>query len=259
MSSHNLSRFSNKVVIVTGGASGIGQAVVRRFAQEGAIVIAFDVNEAGLIEGAEQVKQIATAGGRSSYIVGSVSDEDAVKKAVQDVVDREGRLDALINVAGIIRSKSILETSLEDFMEPINTNLIGTFLFCREALPHLLKTKGNIVNTASTAVHYGHAYMAAYAASKGGVESMTKALAWEYIRLGVRVNAVAPGGIETPLSKGNQGNLADVDVSLFQRLIRPDYLWGKPDQVASVYALLASEDGSFMTGEIVKVDGGVHN
>ncbi|KAF9162104.1 hypothetical protein BGX20_001852 [Mortierella sp. AD010] len=259
MSASTLTRFANKVVIVTGGASGIGQAVVRRFAAEGAIVTATDVNEAGLIEGAEQVKRLATTGGRSSFVVGSVSDEDSVKKIVQDVVDREGRLDALINVAGIIRSKSILDTSLDQFLEPISTNLIGTFLFSREALPHLLKTKGNIVNTASTAAHYGHPFMAAYAASKGGVESMTKALAWEFLRQGVRVNAVAPGGIETPLSTSNQGNLADVDLTLFQRLIRPDYLWGKPDQVASIYALLASDDGGFMTGEIVKVDGGVHN
>ncbi|KAF9098235.1 hypothetical protein BGX27_000833, partial [Mortierella sp. AM989] len=256
MSAPILSRFANKVVIVTGGGSGIGQAVVRRFASEGAIVTAVDVNELGLIEGAEQVKQTATAGGRSSFVVGSVSNEETVKKIVQDVVDREGRLDALINVAGILRSKNILETSLEQFMEPIHVNLVGTFLFCREALPHLLKSKGNIVNTTSTSAQFGHPFMAGYAASKGGVEAMTKALAWEYIRQGVRINAVAPGGITTPLTTAQMGRMEDLDASLFQRLTRPDFLFGKPDQVASVFAMLASEDGSFMTGEIVKVDGG---
>ncbi|KAF9161491.1 hypothetical protein BGX21_003384 [Mortierella sp. AD011] len=259
MSAPILSRFANKVVIVTGGGSGIGQAVVRRLASEGAIVTAVDVNETGLVEGAKQVEQIAAAGGRSSFVVGSVSNEDSVKKIVQDVVDREGRLDALINVAGILRSNNTLNTSLEQFMEPIHVNLVGTFLFCREAMPHLLKSKGNIVNTASTSAQYGHPYMAGYAASKGGVESMTKALAWEYIRQGVRINAVAPGGVSTPLTAAQEGRMGDLDRSLFQRLTRPDFQFGMPDQVASVFAMLASEDGGFMTGEIVKVDGGVHN
>ncbi|KAF9994214.1 hypothetical protein BGZ80_001359 [Entomortierella chlamydospora] len=259
MSAPILSRFANKVVIVTGGGSGIGQAVVRRLASEGAIVTAVDVNETGLVEGAKQVEQIAVAGGRSSFVVGSVSNEDSVKKIVQDVVDREGRLDALINVAGILRSNNTLDTSLEQFMEPIHVNLVGTFLFCREAMPHLLKTKGNIVNTASTSAQYGHPYMAGYAASKGGVESMTKALAWEYIRQGVRINAVAPGGVSTPLTAAQEGRMGTLDRSLFQRLTRPDFQFGMPDQVASVFAMLASEDGGFMTGEIVKVDGGVHN
>lgn len=144
-------------------------------------------------------------------------------------------------------------------MEPIHVNLVGTFLFCREALPHLTKTKGNIVNTASTSAQYGHPYMAGYAASKGGVESMTKALAREYMKEGVRVNAIAPGGITTPLKEGQVDRMGGLDISLFHHLVRPDYICGEPDHVASVFAMLASADGDFMTGEIVKVDGGVHN
>ncbi|KAG0014067.1 hypothetical protein BGZ81_000703 [Podila clonocystis] len=254
-----LSRFANKVVIVTGGGSGIGQAVVRRLVAEGGIVTAVDVNEDGLKAGAKQTEKIAAAGGRHSFMVGSVASEESAKKIVQHVVDQEGRLDALINVAGILRSKKTTETSLEEFMEPINVNLIGTFLFCREALPHLAKTRGNIVNTASTSAQYGHPYMAGYAASKGGVESMTKALAWEYMKEGVRVNAIAPGGITTPLKEGQSARMGGLDMSLFSHLVRPDYICGEPDHVASVFAMLASADGSFMTGEIVKVDGGVHN
>jgi len=144
-------------------------------------------------------------------------------------------------------------------MEPITVNLVGTFLICREAMPHLLKTKGNIVNTASTSARFGHPYMSGYAASKGGVEAMTKALAWEYIKEGVRVNAVCPGGINTPLKESQGERMGGLDTSLFSHLMRPDYACGESDHVAAVFAMLASDDGSFMTGEIVKVDGGVHN
>ncbi len=178
---------------------------------------------------------------------------------MQDVVKQEGHLDVLINVAGILRSSPITETSLEQFLEPINVNLIGTFLFCREALPHLLKTHGNIVNTASTSALFGHPYMAGYAASKGAVVALTQALAWEYILQGVRVNAVVPSGIETPLTQAQQQRMEGLNPALFQHMVRPDFVFGQPEQVASVVAMLASNDGAFMTGEVVKVDGGVHN
>ncbi|GJJ77617.1 hypothetical protein EMPS_09976 [Entomortierella parvispora] len=254
-----LSRFSNKVVIVTGGGSGIGQAVVRRVVSEGGIVIAIDVNETGLKAGVKQTEKIAAAGGRYSFKVGSISDEETVKKIIQEVVDQEGRLDVLINVAGILRSSKFTETSLEEFMEPITVNLVGTFLTCREAMPHLIKTKGNIVNCASTSARFGHPYMAGYSASKGGVEAMTKALSWEYMKEGVRVNAVCPGGISTPMKESQGERMGGLDQSLFAHLMRIDYTCGEPDHVAAVFAMLASADGSFMTGEIVKVDGGVHN
>jgi len=145
-------------------------------------------------------------------------------------------------------------------MELIQVNLVGTFLFCREALPHLLESKGNIVNAASTSAYYGHPYMAAYSASKGGIASMTHALAWEYMRRGVRVNAVAPGGIITPLVQGTPAGFpAGVDHSLFAHLTPPDGKFGMPDHVAGVIAMLASADGAHINGEIIRIDGGVHS
>jgi NAD(P)-dependent dehydrogenase (short-subunit alcohol dehydrogenase family) len=254
-----LSRFSGKTVLLTGGASGIGQAIAVRLAFEGASVVAFDVNEAGLRETVTKVAAAATAGGAARYLTGSVANEADVKRAIGDVIAKEGRLHSLINMAGILRASASTEVSLEQFHAVIDVNLIGTFLFCREALPHLLVTRGNIVNAASTAALFGHPYMAAYAASKGGVYALTRALAWEYLKQGVRVNAVAPGGILTPMMTGVRDSAADFDASLFQHMRRPDGGFGLPEQVAAVVAMLASDDGGYMTGEIVKVDGGVHS
>ena len=254
----NLKRFINKVIIVTGAASGMGRASVIRFVAEGGKVIAVDLNEEGL---KETVNLAGGDAGNVYYLVGSVSDEGDVKRIFDKVIAVEGKLDVLAHFAGILRSSFFTEMSLEDFMLPINVNLVGTFLVCREALPHLVKTKGNIVNTSSTASMYGGAYMTAYAASKGGVSAFTKSLAWEYMQQGVRINAVAPGTIATGMTVENPVvGLGDrADYSLFEHSQRPDLAVGKPEDVACVVAMLASDDGSFMTGEIVKMDGGVHN
>lgn len=249
-----LARFTDKVAIVTGAGSGIGQATALRLAAEGAAVIGIDMNEAGLQE------TVARAGnGRVRYLVASVAEEAAVKRVIADVLGTEGRLDVLVNMAGILRSEPATSTSLDLFQTVLNVNLIGTFLCCREALPALLETKGSIVNAASTAAQFGHPYMAAYAASKGGVFALTRTLAWEFLTKGVRVNAVAPGGILTPMVMEQGTRMGDYDLSLFQHLSRPDGGFGKPENVAAVIAMLASEDGAHMTGEVVKVDGGVHN
>lgn len=254
-----LARYSGKVALVTGGASGIGQAVVVRLASEGAAVVAFDTNEKGLAETLEQVGAVAAFGGKARAVRGSVSSESDVKAVVAGVASQEGRLDALVNMAGVLRTVATPEVSADAFRELLDINLVGTFLCCREALPHLVKTRGSIVNAASTSALFGHPYMAAYAASKGGIASLTKALAWEYLKQGVRVNAVAPGGIVTPLMLTPREALAKLDGTLFDHMRRPDGVYGRPDQVASVIAMLASDDGSYMTGEIVKVDGGVHS
>ena len=193
-------------------------------------------------------------------VVASVSDEDDVKRVLNDFISREGRLDALINMAGILRSSHTTETTLDQFMELIQVNLVGTFLFCREALPHLLESKGNIVNAASTSVEFGHPYMSAYSASKGGVASMTHSMAWEYVRRGVRVNAVAPGGIVTPMVEATPAGFpAGVDSQLFTHLTPPDLRFGMPENVAGVIAMLASADGAHINGEIIRIDGGVHS
>ena len=253
------SRFANKNVIVTGAASGIGRATVVRLVAEGANVLGVDLNAAGLDETVQLAQAAAAHGGTVASAVCSVADEAAVKQVVADFVTRAGRLDVLVNMAGYLRSSHTPETSLQSFLDIIQVNLVGTFLFCREALPHLLKSQGNIVNAASTSAYYGHPYMAAYSASKGGVAAMTHALAWEYLKQGVRVNAVAPGGIMTPLVEATPAGFPEgVDTSLFGHLT-PMTRFGTPENVAGVIAMLASEDGAHMTGEIVRIYGGVHS
>ena len=256
----NASRFEGKTAIVTGAASGIGRAALVRLVSEGAIALAVDLNEAGLNETLAQAAAAAAHGGSATMAVCSVSDEADVKRTVAEFVARQGRLDVLVNMAGILRSSHTTETSLDQFMQLIQVNLVGTFLCCREALPHLLETKGNIVNASSTSVEYGHPYMAAYSASKGAIASMTHSLAWEYMRRGVRVNAVAPGGIVTPLVIATPDGFPEgVDRSLFLHMTPPDQKFGMPDNVAGVIAMLASADGTHINGEIIRIDGGVHS
>jgi NAD(P)-dependent dehydrogenase (short-subunit alcohol dehydrogenase family) len=254
------SRFEGKAIIVTGAASGIGRATLVRLAAEGAIALGVDMNEAGLGEAEQAANAAAGHGGKAAVVKGSVSSEVEVRHVVADFVGRTGRLDVLVNMAGILRSSHTTETSLDQFMELIQVNLVGTFLACREALPHLIETKGNIVNAASTSAFYGHPYMAAYSASKGGIAAMTHALAWEYMRRGVRVNAVAPGGIVTPLFQNTPAGFPpDVDHSLFGHLAPMDGKFGAPDDVAGVIAMIASDDGRHLNGEIIRIDGGVHS
>ncbi len=192
-----------------------------------------------------------------SIVVVSITDEQQVTEKVNEYVTRQGHLDVLINMAAILQMTLSTETTLEQFRSVIDTNLIGTFLMCRICLPHLLLTKGNIVNAASTAGLFGHPYMAAYAASKGAVIALTKALAREYILQGVRVNAVAPGGITTPMHKSFQPP-PDIDHRLFSTLHPPEGRFGQPEDVAAVVAMLASQDGCFIKGEIIRIDGGTH-
>jgi len=253
-------RFADKKVIVTGGATGIGRAVVSRLAAEGATVLAVDVNEAGLAECVAIANASAGYGGSAGQAIASVSSERDVKRVVADFVAAQARLDSLINLAGILRATRTTETTLEQFMQVINVNLVGTFLCCREALPHLIQSRGSIVNAASTSSFFGHPYMAAYASSKGGVAALTHTLAWEYLKQGVRVNAVAPGGIQTPMTAAMAtGFPPEPDMSLFLHLARPDQQWGQPEDVAGVIAMLASDDGRHINGEIVRIDGGVHS
>lgn len=245
-------RFSDRRLIVTGAASGIGRATVVRLVAEGATVVAVDVSSEALSETA------MLAGGAVTCRTLSVADEAAVSAMFREV-GAEGDLHGLINLAGVLRASHTAETSLGDFRAVLEVNLIGAFICCREALPLLEKTGGAIVNAASTASFFGHPFMAAYAASKGGVAAMTKSLAWEYIKRGVRVNAVAPGGIATPMTAQIQTGFPEgVDLSLFMHLTRPDFQVGQPEQVAAIVAMLASDDAAFMNGEIIRIDGGVH-
>jgi NAD(P)-dependent dehydrogenase (short-subunit alcohol dehydrogenase family) len=246
-------RFKDKTAIVTGAGSGIGRAIVLRLVAEGASILGIDLNEVGL----KETVQLTSNPERVSIAVVSVTDEQQVIEKVNEYVTRQGHLDVLINMAGILRVSHSADTSLEEFRSVIDINLTGTFLMCRTCLPHLLVTKGNIVNAASTAGRHGHPYMAAYAASKGAIVALTKSLAREYIFQGVRVNAVAPGGIFTPIMTSLQLP-PGINEILFSNLKRPDSRFGKPEDVAGVVAMLASQDGVFINGEVIRIDGGTH-
>lgn len=244
-------RFTDKIVIVTGAASGIGRASAVRLASEGASVACMDVAAAGL----EQTAQLLARSERPVLpIVCDISQESAVEAAVDQVAKHFGRIDVLCNIAGVLRSDRSHELRLEDWNRVLGINLTGTFLMCRAALPHLLATRGAIVNMSSTAALGAHPWMAAYAASKGGVLSLTRALAAEYVKQGLRVNAICPGGVKTAIHDGFKLPL-DADFALLKRAI-PHQGFAEPEEVASVVAFLGSSDASYLNGIEIRVDGG---
>lgn len=244
-------RFEDKVVLITGAASGIGRATAIRLASEGATLVLSDVNEKGL---AETRVECESLGSTVTSSVVNVASEDEVVAMVAGAVEAHGRLDVVVNVAGILQFGHTHETSLADFERIISVNLTGTFLVCREAIPHLLSSGGNIVNTASTAALAGHPWTISYSASKGGVAALTQTIAVEYGKQGLRANAVAPGSILTPIQQ--EFALPEgADGSLVYRIMALDEQRG-PEVVAGAISFLGSEDAVHVNGTILKVDGG---
>ncbi len=246
-----MQRFADKVVLVTGAASGIGRATALRLAEEGALLALSDVNSEGLTETTRMCTDLGAV--VTSSIV-DVADEAEVAAMVTGAVSDHGRIDVVVNVAGILRFDHTHETSLDDFERILAVNLNGTFLVCRESIPHLLEVGGNIVNTASTAALSGHPWTVAYSASKGGVAAITGTIAVEYGRQGLRANAVAPGSIITPIQ--NEFRLPEgADITLLDRITALDEHRG-PEVVAGAIAFLGSEDAAHINGTVLKVDGG---
>ncbi|MBD0695259.1 SDR family NAD(P)-dependent oxidoreductase [Streptomyces sp. CBMA123] len=253
-----MERFSGRNVLITGGGSGIGQATVHRILTEGGNVVAVDVNEDGLKKTLDRATADGTAD-RLTIQVLDISDESAVVTGVAEAITGLGGLDVLVNAAGILRSSHTHETTLEFWNKLLAVNLTGTFLMTREALPALLATgRGVVVNFSSTSASFAHPYMAAYAATKGGIQSFTHAIASEYSKQGLRAVCVAPGSIDSGMTN-NPGLPADADFSLLAKL-SPAIGRGfaGPDTVAGVIAMLASDDGAFVTGTELRIDGGTH-
>jgi NAD(P)-dependent dehydrogenase (short-subunit alcohol dehydrogenase family) len=239
--------------IVTGAASGIGRATAIRLASEGAAVACLDVVKEGV---EETVEALGVLGAKAAAYRCDVSDFDEVTRTVGLVDSALGRPSVLCNVAGIGTFAHTLDMPVATWHKIIGVNLTGTFLVTKAVLPHLLRERGgSVVNVASTAGLIGSAYSAAYCASKGGVVMLTKALALEYAGRGVRVNAVAPGGVDTPLIANFQ--LPEgADPKSLARIMSP-MGFCTPDQVAAAIAFLASDESGYTTGAILSVDGGI--
>lgn len=246
-----MTRFTNKVALVIGAASGIGLATTERLAHEGAQVLACDIN-AALLEC--EVKRLADAGCTVTAHVLDVTDVNACNTAVAAAMAAHGRLDVLCNVAGTLFLKNFTEISDAEWHRQMAINLHGAFYLCRAAMPHLLETKGCIVNVASVAGLVGIPYGAVYCASKGALLLMSKALAVEYASRGVRVNAICPGAVATPLVAGFAPP-EDADFNLLTRLmpLLPEH--GQPADIAATIAFMASEEARFMTGSGIVIDG----
>lgn len=241
-----------KSALVTGASGGIGGATARRFANEGIDLFLTDLDT----EAIEVVAADCRAEGvRVEVAAGDVRDDKQVDDLVAAHVAAYGGLDILANIAGVQRWSHTHEHTTEDFRLMIDVNIGGTFFFSRAALPHLVESKGCIINTASTTSFDGLAYSVVYSATKGAVRMLTKSLALEYAGRGVRVNAVAPGGIDTGMSN----DIAfpdDVDFKLVMRqvsILNSDMQ--PPSVIAGVMAFLASDDAGHITGETILVDG----
>jgi len=254
-----LERFTDKVAIVTGAASGIGKATAARLVAEGAKVLASDISDDALDLSVKEVNEGAGPGGEAVAHVADVADEAQAAGTVEAAIGRWGRLDGLVNIAGILRTVRTHECDLETWNRVIGVNLTGTFLMCRAALPHLIESKGAIVNAASTSSSFGHPWMGAYAASKGAIAAFTHTLAVEYCLDGVRVNAVAPGSVTSGITDNVAfpADLTKDEGRLVRRIMSPTG-FGAPEEIASVVAMLASSDGRHITGEIIRIDGGTH-
>lgn len=254
-----MKRFEGKVALVTGAASGIGRATAERLAREGAHVLACDVN-APLLR--EEVQKLADAGLSVTAQVLDVSDPGSCAAAVAAAIGAFGRLDVLCNVAGTLLTRNFLEMKPTEWQRVIAINLNGVFLLTQAALPRLLETKGNVVNVASSAGVVGIPYSVAYSASKFGVVGFTKSLAAEIASTGVRVNAVAPGNVATPMTAKFELP-ANADMALFMRmsslLKAPDgqsAAAAQPGEIAGAIAYLASPEAAFVTGSVLVIDAG---
>lgn len=238
--------------MVTGGGSGLGRATASILASEGAAVAVLDV----AADAAEKTAaEIGESGGTARAYAADVSDPVAGKGAVDAVAADLGRPQVLVNSAGIGGFAHTLDESYDRWQAIIGVNLTGTFLMCQAALPYLLDGGGAIVNVASNAGLMGQPYCAAYCASKGGVVNLTRALAVEYVKRGVRVNAVAPGGMNTPMIAGFRMP-EGVTIEEFARVTSP-LGYSEAEEVAELIAYMASDEARYMVGSIVSIDGGI--
>ncbi|REE56276.1 NAD(P)-dependent dehydrogenase (short-subunit alcohol dehydrogenase family) [Paenibacillus taihuensis] len=252
-----MSSWKDKVVIVTGGGSGIGRAVCQRFAKEGATVIIVDrdAEQAGAA-----AAEIDTAGFRAAAIMADVALESDVKQVVAETLSRFGHIDVLVNNAAVCPQIRITEMSLQGWNEVITNNLTSVFLFSREVIPSMVQQGGGaIVNVSSVHALATLDGYSAYAASKGGIVSLTRAIALDFAKQNIRVNTVLPGAIHTPMLESSVKNLDTPREETMKTWneAQPIGRVGQAEEIASVVLFAASPDNSFMTGASLVVDGGM--
>ncbi len=245
-------RFVDKVAVITGAGSGIGRAVAFRLAREGAKVAALDVAEDAL---ATTVSAIVAEGGTASAYRCDVTSESSVGDAVAKLAADLGAPTVVCNVAGIGGFFNTVDMPLDRWEKILAVNLTGPFLVCRATLPYLLEAGGSIVNVASNTALMGQSYSAAYCASKAGLLMFSKALAAEFLSRGVRVNVVAPGGVDTPLI-GTFELPEGADFKELTKIMTP-MGFSTPAEIAASVAFIASDESSYTTGAVLSVDGGL--
>ena len=247
-------RLKDRVAIVTGGSRGIGKGIAARYAREGAKVIIADLKEK---EAMETVEEIKNSGGEAKFIATDVTDNDTIEKMVEETIKTYSRIDILVNNAGISLMRKITEAKIEDWDRLNNVNLKGVWLCTRAVVHEMIKNKyGKIINISSISGLVGYKWESIYCSTKGGVINMTRELAVELIPYNIYVNCICPGIIKTPLyidinyPLDDPKNLKDTLKAI------PCGKIGKPDDIAGAAFFLASDDSSYVTGQILAADGG---
>jgi len=244
-------RLKDRVAIITGGARGIGKKISQTFLKEGASVYIFDVNQE---EGARTVSAFKPAyDDKVNFFKVDITDEKSVKQSIEKIIKDEGRIDILVNNAGITRDNLILRMSLEDWKKVIDINLTGAFICSKHTVKYMVKNRsGKIINISSIVGVHGNAGQSNYSSSKAGIIGLTKTLARELAGRNILVNAIAPGYIETEMTK----KLSDkIKEKLMEQI--PTGRLGSVDDVAKAALFLASDDSNYITGTVINLDGGM--